>query len=78
MIFFLNDTLDNQMANIEVTFFFLHMVLSMIHDPNHQIDLANIFYTINITTKLLKFEQVALMLSGMGSALSDVFRMVIT
>jgi hypothetical protein len=54
------------------------MVLIMIHDPNHQIDLANIFYSINITTKLLKFEQVALMLSGMGSALSDVFRMVIT
>jgi hypothetical protein len=54
------------------------MVLIMIHDPNHQIDLANFSYTINITTKLLKFEQVALMLSGMGSALSDVFRMVIT
>jgi hypothetical protein len=50
----------------------------MIHGPNHQVDLDNFSYTINITTKLLTFEQVALMLSGMGSALSDVFRMVIT
>lgn len=33
-------------------------------------------YTINISTEHLKYEQVALMLSGMGSAGTDVFRMV--
>lgn len=39
-------------------------------------DLVGFLYTISIPTEHLNYEQVALMLSGMGSASSDVFRMV--
>lgn len=38
--------------------------------------LLSVVYTIYIFIESLKFEQVALMVSGMGSASFDVFRMV--